>query len=177
MLGTGPDVQWALDDWDISVLCDISSLFQISSSQLIIPRPVPRYQPWSVPLSSVLDLPYPQQHPYRWCPKLACPKLVGLRTSWRTLIRCLRKNSCDSVLLGADAVKQTTLYSKMVFLWSLACPHMLSHVQFFVTLWTAAHQAFQSMRFSWQIFWTGLPFPSPALVFGLFPKYMETCMP
>ena len=37
----------------------------------------------------------------------------------------------------------------------------LSHVQFFVTLWTVAQQAPLSMRFSRQEYWSGLPFPSP----------------
>ena len=32
---------------------------------------------------------------------------------------------------------------------------------YFVTLWTAAHQAPLSMRFSRQGYWSGLPFPSP----------------
>ena len=30
-----------------------------------------------------------------------------------------------------------------------------------MTLWTAAHQAPQSMGFSRQEYWSGLPFPSP----------------
>ena len=38
---------------------------------------------------------------------------------------------------------------------------MLSHVQFFVTLWTVSHQAPLSMGFSRQEYWSGLPFPSP----------------
>ena len=37
----------------------------------------------------------------------------------------------------------------------------LSHVQLFVTPWTAAHQAPLSMRFSRQEYSGGLPFPSP----------------
>ena len=37
----------------------------------------------------------------------------------------------------------------------------LSHVRLFVTQWTAAHQALQSMGFSRQEYWSGLPFPSP----------------
>ena len=40
---------------------------------------------------------------------------------------------------------------------------MLSHfsrVQLFVTLWTVAHQVPLSMGFSWQEYWSGLPFPS-----------------
>ena len=35
----------------------------------------------------------------------------------------------------------------------------LSWVRLFATLWT--HQAPPSMRFSWQEYWSGLPFPSP----------------
>ena len=36
-----------------------------------------------------------------------------------------------------------------------------SHVQLFVTLWTVAHQAPLSMRFSRQEHWSGLPCPPP----------------
>ena len=38
---------------------------------------------------------------------------------------------------------------------------LLSHVQLFVTPWTAACQAPLSMGFSKQEYWSGLPFPSP----------------
>ena len=37
----------------------------------------------------------------------------------------------------------------------------LSPVQLFATLWTVAHQASLSMRFSRQQYWSGLPVPSP----------------
>ena len=37
----------------------------------------------------------------------------------------------------------------------------LSHVRLFATPWTVAFQAPQSMRFSRQEYWSGLPFPSP----------------
>ena len=37
----------------------------------------------------------------------------------------------------------------------------LSHVQLFATPWTVAYQAPQSMGFSSQEYWSGLPFPSP----------------
>ena len=37
----------------------------------------------------------------------------------------------------------------------------LSRVRLFATLWTLAHQAPLSMRFSRQEYWSGLPFPSP----------------
>ena len=36
-----------------------------------------------------------------------------------------------------------------------------SHVQLFVSLWTIAHQAFLSMGFPRQEYWSRLPFPSP----------------
>ena len=38
---------------------------------------------------------------------------------------------------------------------------LLSHVQHFATPWTVAYQAPQSMEFSRQEYWSGLPFPSP----------------
>ena len=38
---------------------------------------------------------------------------------------------------------------------------MLSRVGLFATPWTVAHQAPQSMEFSRQEYWSGLPFPSP----------------
>ena len=37
----------------------------------------------------------------------------------------------------------------------------LTRVQLFVTLWTVAHQAPQSMGFSRLEYWSGMPFPSP----------------
>ena len=41
------------------------------------------------------------------------------------------------------------------------CVHVLSYVQIFVTLWTIPSQAPPSMEFSRQVYWSGLPFPSP----------------
>ena len=37
---------------------------------------------------------------------------------------------------------------------------VLSHVCLFVTLWTVAHQALLSMKFSRQEYWSGLPLPT-----------------
>ena len=37
----------------------------------------------------------------------------------------------------------------------------LSRVQLFENPWTVAYQAPLSMGFSWQEYWSGLPFPSP----------------
>ena len=42
------------------------------------------------------------------------------------------------------------------------CDQLLSHVWFFVTLWTVALQAPLSMGFSRSEYWSGLPFPPPA---------------
>ena len=38
---------------------------------------------------------------------------------------------------------------------------LLSRVRLFETPWTVAHQTPQSMEFSKQEYWSGLPFPSP----------------
>ena len=38
---------------------------------------------------------------------------------------------------------------------------LLSRVQLFATPWTIAYQTPQSMGFSRQEYWSGLPFPSP----------------
>ena len=38
---------------------------------------------------------------------------------------------------------------------------LLSRVRLFVTPWTVAYQASQSMGFSRHEYWNGLPFPSP----------------
>ena len=37
----------------------------------------------------------------------------------------------------------------------------LSRVQLFATPWTVANQAYLSMGFSRQEYWSGVPFPSP----------------
>ena len=41
------------------------------------------------------------------------------------------------------------------------CGESLSHIQFFETPWTVAHQAPLSMGFPRQEYWSGLPIPSP----------------
>ena len=51
--------------------------------------------------------------------------------------------------------------SPMLFI--LCVWQSLSHVRFFETPWTVAHQAPLSMEFSRQEYWSGLPFPSPVL--------------
>ena len=44
----------------------------------------------------------------------------------------------------------------------------LSRVRLFATPWTVAYQAFPSMGFSRQKYWSGLPFPSPNTNRGAF---------
>ena len=46
-------------------------------------------------------------------------------------------------------------------IWEAHEVKLLSRVRLFVTPWTVAHQAPPSMGFSWQVYWSGLPFPSP----------------
>ena len=53
------------------------------------------------------------------------------------------------------------LYELIIcFGWKLKVKS-LSHVRLFTTPWTVAHQAPPSMGFSWQEYWSGLPFSSP----------------
>ena len=47
------------------------------------------------------------------------------------------------------------------------CVSSLSRVPLFVTPWTVAYEAPSSMGFSWQEYWSGLPFPSQAINFGM----------
>ena len=57
---------------------------------------------------------------------------------------------------------------------------LLSHVRFFVTPWTVAHQAPLSMEFSRQEFWSGLAFPvsySSNEVSGWFTEYCQMAPP
>ena len=58
------------------------------------------------------------------------------------------------------------------------CAQSLNRVWLFVTLWTLAHQAPLSMRFSRQEYWSGLPFPSPGdlLGSGIEPKSYVSCV-
>ena len=67
--------------------------------------------------------------------------------------------SCISLGLQCSKPK----CSKFVHLYILAYEWVksLSRVQLFATPWTIAYQAPQSMGFSRQEYWSGLPFPSP----------------
>ena len=65
-----------------------------------------------------------------------------------------------SPALQADALPSEPPGNCDLRTWLSKC-QSLSHVRLFVTPWTAAHQAPQSMRFSRQGYWSGFPFPSP----------------
>ena len=53
---------------------------------------------------------------------------------------------------------------------------MLSHIQFLVNPWTAAHQAPPSMGFSRQEYWSGVPLPSPWTSAKQFSKMVLHCI-
>jgi hypothetical protein len=68
-------------------------------------------------------------------------------------------NICSPV----DANIYTYVYT-YIYIYICMYIHVLSHfshVQFFATLWTVAHQTPPSMKFSSQEYCSGLPFPSP----------------
>ena len=55
-------------------------------------------------------------------------------------------------------------YLRIINLWNTVETDKWSRsvlVRLFATPWTVAYQASPSMGFSWQEYWSGLPFPSP----------------
>ena len=58
------------------------------------------------------------------------------------------------------AISFSSAWKRKVKVKSLSC------VQLFTTPWTIAYWASPSMGFSRQEYWSGLPFPSPGLLFG-----------
>ena len=69
--------------------------------------------------------------------------------------------SATQHLCYRTVVRHKRVYRANVFLQSCTCACLLSHVQLFVTLWTATCQAPLSMEFSRQEYCSGLPFPTP----------------
>ena len=59
-------------------------------------------------------------------------------------------------------ILQARILESVASSFSDACMHakLLSHVQLYETLWTAAHQAYLYTGFSRQEYWSGLPFPT-----------------
>ena len=58
-------------------------------------------------------------------------------------------------------LKSISSYSVSICLSSHRKVKLLSHVQLFAAPWTVAYQASQSIGFSRQEYWSGLPLPSP----------------
>ena len=72
------------------------------------------------------------------------------------MIKNLPANAGDTISipgLGRSYMLQATKVKVKV--------KLLNHVQLFATSWTIAYQGPQSMEFSRQEYWSGLPFPSP----------------
>ena len=66
-------------------------------------------------------------------------------------------NLCTGDLLAEKSISALILIQ---LLCARVCSQSPSRVQLFVTPWTVARQAFLSLGFSRQEFWSGLPFPS-----------------
>ena len=56
---------------------------------------------------------------------------------------------------------KTIALTRRTFVSKVQTNGSLSRVRLFVTPWTAAYQAPLSVEFSRQVYWSGLPFPSP----------------
>ena len=64
--------------------------------------------------------------------------------------------------LGKEYVKSVYCHhAYLSSMQSVCVPNCFSHVQFFASLWTVAHQAPLSMGFSREEYWSGLPCPLP----------------
>ena len=91
-----------------------------------------------------------------------------------SLSSCLWVHQCWGYLLmftfrsmEMGAQRAQAAYWKLLVndrVWHVCMLSRFSHVRLFATLWTVAHQAPPSMRFSRQEYWSGLPCPSPGIV-------------
>ena len=69
----------------------------------------------------------------------------------------------NTIVLSEISQTETDKYSTP----ALVCVcYPLSRGRLFETPWTVAHQAPWSIEFSRQEYWSGLPFPSPAFIYG-----------
>ena len=68
---------------------------------------------------------------------------------------------CPFPCSGRFQLLSLQIFSQVLSLFFWSEVKLLSRVWLFVTLWTVAHQAPQSMEFSRQEYWSGSPFPSP----------------
>ena len=62
--------------------------------------------------------------------------------------------------------------------WVSEWVKLLSRVRLFETPWTVAYQALLSMGFSRQVYWSGVPLPSPmSLLFNMLSRLVITFLP
>ena len=94
-----------------------------------------------------------------------CCRILGWWSDHWELDEIHRKNHTIDVMLSSHDFHA----------WMHAC--MLSHVQFFVTRWTVAHQAPLSMGFSRQEYWSGLPFTAPGTLLNPGIKHKSPAFP
>ena len=91
---------------------------------------------------------------------LTC-RLRNLYTGQEATVRTGHGTQTGSKL-GKEYIK--AVYCHPAYLTSMQSEKkvkLLSHVRLFATPWTVAYQASQSMGFSRQEYWSGLPLPSP----------------
>ena len=114
--------------------------------------------------------------------RLPCPPLSGWRTNHKFSATSALQFSANNFhepnltrnqynvksrkwsLHGLEPFR-TAEWEKLGMLLNVVKVKSLSRVRLFVTPWTVAYQAPQSMEFSRQEYWSGLPLPSP----GIFP--------
>ena len=89
--------------------------------------------------------------------------MLAMETLIHLIIYSLLNESLLSASYAGHPVSKTE--ESPVFKEFIVCERKkvksLSRVRLFATPWTVAHQAPQSMEFSRQEYWSGMPFPSP----------------
>ena len=108
--------------------------------------------------------------PRPWIKKPSADVPVGMGLSEHSkgkrsvLCNCLQ-SSCLAVLIGWNLLKGGDHLLLHLFIPPASTLKVkvksVSHIWLFVTPWTGAYQASQSMGFSRQEYWSGVPFPSP----------------
>ena len=83
--------------------------------------------------------------------------------------------STDPGILQARALEWVAISFSNAWKWKVKVKS-LSHVQLFVTPWTAAYQAPPSMGFSRQEYWSGVPSPYPVEFSSKCKGKMMTCL-
>ena len=93
--------------------------------------------------------------------ELVLPSFKGFFGLRAILVSVLSKMSSWTVIASALYSISLIVCLSLEALRNIVIVKLLSRVQLFVTPWTVAYQAPPSMGFSKQVYWSGLPFPSP----------------